>query len=111
VLIGAFLNAYVLTKWKILWRGRYFWLRSLFSTAFGELIFTTIVILVNYFGVFDFKNMFELGVVSFCFKIIMSVVLTVPISLFVVWLKNKEGVDIYDYHTNFNPFKADKSND
>jgi|ERR1700677_4798782 len=38
-LLSIFLNAYILSKWKIMLKGRYFWLRSLGSMAIGEAIF------------------------------------------------------------------------
>ena len=42
IFVGAFINAYAISKWKILLRGRYFWLRSLGASAIGEFIFTIV---------------------------------------------------------------------
>src|SRR3990167_1049338 len=36
--LGGFFNIYCISNFKILCRGKYFWVRSLFSTGFGEAI-------------------------------------------------------------------------
>jgi uncharacterized integral membrane protein (TIGR00697 family) len=41
-LVGIFVNTYLVSKWKVILRGRYFWLRSVAATTIGEFIFTVI---------------------------------------------------------------------
>lgn len=48
---GLFINIYVISKWKILLKGKYFWMRSLCSTGIGELVFTIIGGSISYIGV------------------------------------------------------------
>jgi len=105
LLTGSFLNIYILTKWKILTRGKYFWLRSAVSSSIGEAVFTVITITANYIGVFQLSHVMELMAVSYIFKIITSIISVIPASVLASYLKKLEGIDVYDYNTNFNPFK------
>lgn len=104
ILCGAFANAYSLAKYKLLLRGNSFWLRSLKSSAIGELVFTIIAYLTEFTGILPMSHILQLMAVSFLVKLALSVVLVVPCVVISHWLKQVEGVDIYDYHTNFNPF-------
>ena len=36
IIIGGFINTYLISKWKILIKGRYFWLRSIGASTIGE---------------------------------------------------------------------------
>src|SRR3990167_984951 len=48
IVIGALFNIYYVSKWKVILKGKYFWLRSLISSAIGEAIYTIFVVfLVN----------------------------------------------------------------
>ena len=105
IVSGAFINAYAISKWKILLFGKYFWLRSLGASAVGELVFTIVAYLTEFLGVVPISILLHLMIASYVIKLILNPILVVP-SLFVVSaLKKMEGVDIYDFGTNFNPFK------
>ena len=105
IIIGAFSNAYAISKWKVLLKGKLFWLRAIGASAIGELIFTIIVILSNYLGVFAFKHLLELMLASYIFKLIMTLLCALP----AYWISNKikkiGNIDIYDRNLNFNPFR------
>lgn len=104
ILFGAFLNAYAITKWKILLRGKYFWLRCLGATAVGEFVFTLVALVTEFWGVTSTSNLLHLLAISYGTKLLMDPLLIYPASLLATWIKNSEGIDIYDYNTNFNPF-------
>jgi queuosine precursor transporter len=102
---GAFLNAYIISKWKILAHGRYFWFRSLVANATGELIVTCIIASTLFIGILPASHMFAMMVHMYIFKMIYGIIIVFPIWILVRFLKKSEGVDAYDYHTNFNIFK------
>lgn len=104
IFAGGFLNAYIVSKGKILMRGKYFWLRSLISSAIGEAIFTVIVIICNYLGAYSWQHLFQLMLVSYLFKLFTTSISTAPASLLCYYLKKIEGIDFYDTRVNFNPF-------
>lgn len=103
--LGQFINIYGITKLKVLTKGRFFILRSIFSSIIGETVFTLIVFFVVFSGVNDFSTIIEMMIFSYVFKVFCAIVLSYPASLLCSYLKTKEGVDVYDYNTNFNPFR------
>jgi uncharacterized PurR-regulated membrane protein YhhQ (DUF165 family) len=101
-LIANTLNVYVLSKWKVLVQGKYFWIRSV-TTSFVALTFYSMI--SNYFA-FSFNNMHygyysKLVLVSLSAKLVTLIIFAYPASLLCMLLKNKEGVDVYDVDTKF----------
>ncbi len=105
ILIGSFSNVYVISKWKVLVHGKYFWIRSLCSTAVGAFVATLIAFIIMYSHVLPLSKIVELIFASYTVKLIFAVISVFPASIIVVILKRFEGIDVYDYDTNFNPFK------
>lgn len=107
VIIGAFTNTYLITKWKILVHGKYFGLRSIGSSAIGQLAFTMITLSYDLFGMLPLHQIAQLIFISFTIKLILTALFAFPSSIVVYYLKKLENIDIYDYKTNFNPFKLE----
>lgn len=110
VLIGSFLNIYVLTKWKVLMHGKLYWLRSLSSSAIGQLCFTFISLFFDLFKVVPMHVLIELIIVSYTIKIIVTPIAVIPASFIAANLKRFENVDVYDTNTNFSPFRLQIKN-
>jgi uncharacterized integral membrane protein (TIGR00697 family) len=107
IMCGAFINAYALAKWKILLKGKYFWARSLGASSIGELIFTALAYLIEFSGIVPIPALVQLMMISFVVKLILGPLLVIPAMIITSILKKLEGIDVYDYCTNFNPFKLD----
>ncbi|MGB6975872.1 MAG: queuosine precursor transporter [Gammaproteobacteria bacterium] len=104
-LLGYFLNAYLITKAKILTKGRSFWLRSILSSAVGEGIYNIFWVLISFgHALSEFETM-HMMFSMWLYKIVFTTIINVPGSFFVKFLKEKEGIDNFDYNTNFSPFK------
>jgi uncharacterized integral membrane protein (TIGR00697 family) len=58
IMTGAIINVYAISKWKILLRGKYFWLRSLGASVIGELVFTVIAYSTEFFDVVPLPELF-----------------------------------------------------
>ncbi len=101
---GGIVNAYIITKWKIFVRGKRFWLRSITSTSVGELINSLVAFPLAFGGIISGRDILNLIVVSFVFKILYALVAVVPASMVVNYFKTVKKIDFYDYSTNFNPF-------
>lgn len=101
---GEFVNIYLLTKWKVLLKGRLFILRSLASTALGQACLTVIVDTLNYSGKLDHKGMLWLMFCGYVWKMVYAIIMAFPAWAIVQVLKKIENVDYYDVNTNFNPF-------
>ncbi|MCD6047107.1 MAG: uncharacterized protein K0S08_754 [Gammaproteobacteria bacterium] len=103
IFCGRFLNLYAITKLKILVKGRYFWLRSIFACLVGDIVALSII-----YGVDFWDKPFAIKAHLFLSDLFVRVSYSIVgggVGLLVVsYLKKKEGIDVYDYHTNFNPF-------
>jgi len=103
---GEFLNSYVLAKMKLITKGKWLWTRTIASTLVGEAVDTAIVLFIGFWGVLslDVLGMMILG--HWLLKCAYEIVAT-PLTYIVVgYLKKKEGMDYYDYNTNFNPLQV-----
>lgn len=104
-ILGGFANIYAISKWKILFRGRFFGARSITSTALGEAIFSIVALTPVFIFEQNFSTTLRIVISAYIFKIIYALLIA-PIAVIIVKkLKEVEGVDVYDYDTNFNPFQ------
>lgn len=101
---GSFTNDFVLAKMKVFTQGRWLWTRTIGSTLVGEGVDTLVFVLIAFAGALPNDVLLSIIVSNYIFKVGVEVILT-PITYLVVrWLKRREGVDVYDTRTNFNPF-------
>jgi uncharacterized integral membrane protein (TIGR00697 family) len=104
-IVGAFINIYIISKWKIILRGKYFWIRSLCSTAVGELAFSIVGALVGFVGVEPSSQVIWLMFDGYVVKMVYAFVAIWPAILLAKILKRAENIDMYDYNVNYNPLK------
>ncbi|MCG8346809.1 MAG: queuosine precursor transporter [Chloroflexales bacterium] len=107
---GAFSNAYILAKMKLLTSGRWLWMRTIGSTMVGQSIDTVVFVL----AAFAFAEGFSLALIwsiivsNYVFKVGVEVLLT-PVTYAVTgYLKHVEAVDTFDERTDFNPFSVSR---
>jgi uncharacterized integral membrane protein (TIGR00697 family) len=102
---GEFSNSYVMAKMKVWFDGKKLWARTIGSTIVGEGVDTVVFAAVAFAGVFTLPQIISLVLANYLFKVVYEVLAT-PITYAVVgFLKQAEGVDVYDRNTDFNPFK------
>jgi uncharacterized integral membrane protein (TIGR00697 family) len=101
--IGMFINLKLISKWKILIKGKYFWLRSLGASAAGQLIFTIITISYDMAGIQPAKTILGIILTSYVIKLIFTVIAATPAALTVSFLKTYEKISSYE--VSVNPFK------
>ena len=103
-LVGEFANSFVLAKMKIMTKGRFLWTRTIGSTIVGEGLDATVFIIIAFGGTLSWPLIIGIILTHWLVKTGYEVVAT-PFTYRVVnFLKRKEGVDTYDYDTDFNPF-------
>ena len=101
---GEFANAFLLARLKVMTKGRHLWMRTIASTAVGQLIDTVLVMVIIFGGTQPWPLIGNLIVSGYLGKVLYEAAAT-PITYAVVnTLKRKEGVDVYDTETDFNPF-------
>lgn len=102
---GSFTNSFVLAKMKIWSKGRNLWMRTIGSTAVGELVDSSLFYFLAFYGIWETRELIQVACLQYVLKTLWEVLAT-PITYWLVGvLKRKENEDHYDTHTNFTPFK------
>lgn len=104
--MGSFSNAFILAKMKIWSKGKKLWARTIGSTVVGELVDSTLFILIAFVGILPSSLLLTLIISNYIFKTLVEVLFTPLTYRVIAFLKKKEGEDYYDENTNFNPFKV-----
>jgi queuosine precursor transporter len=107
-LVGEFANAFVLAKIKIATRGRWLWLRTIGSTLVGQGLDSTIFITLAFAGAIPAKGLIIAIITQWLAKSIYEALVTPLTYAAVNFLKRKEGMDVYDLRTKFNPLAISK---
>lgn len=103
-LVGEFTNSYVLAKLKIATQGRWLWTRTISSTLVAQLLDTAIFTGVAFGGVYPIATLAQIALAEWLAKTAYEAAATPLTYLVVGFLKAREGVDVYDTDTRFNPF-------
>ncbi len=101
---GEFLNSFILAKMKLWTKGKMLWTRTIGSTLAGELVDSTLFILIAFWGALPGALLITLIVSNYVFKTAIEVAFTPLTYKAIAFLKKKENEDYYDRNTNFNPF-------
>lgn len=102
-LAGEFTNSYVLAKMKIATHGRWLWTRTIGSTLAGQALDSAIFITLAFVGNIPGAMLLTAVVTQWLFKSAYETVVTPFTYWIVAFLKKREGIDVYDYDTDFNP--------
>ena len=103
-LAGSFLNAAIMSKVKVLMKGKNFSVRAILSTLVGETADSMIFILITFAGILPLNALFVMIFTQALIKTVYEI-LVLPFTIVVVnWVKRVEGSDIYDNAVSYNPF-------
>jgi queuosine precursor transporter len=104
-LAGEFANAFVMAKMKVWTRGRWLWMRTIGSTIVGEGLDSAVFITLAFVGLLPAWALAGMVAGQWAVKVLYEAAAT-PITYAVVrWLKSREGLDTFDYRTDFNPVR------
>ncbi len=101
---GEFANSFTLAKLKLLTKGRHLWTRTIGSTIVGQAVDTTVVMFAAFYGTRSTGVILNLIISGYLIKVVYETLMTPATYAVVNFLKRAEGVDYFDYRTNFNPF-------
>lgn len=101
--VASLLNAKLLTKWKFMTKGKYFWLRSLGSSAAAEAVQNILGCLLLYTGIMPFSEVLYLMVSLYAVQIVCGIIIATPGLFIVNILKQKVG-DFTISEVMANPF-------
>jgi uncharacterized integral membrane protein (TIGR00697 family) len=102
---GEFANSFTLAKMKLWTNGKMLWTRTVGSTVVGQFVDTLFLYAIAFIGTAPLSTL-ATGVISaYFFKVIYEIVAT-PLTYAVVgFLKRSEGLDAFDFKSDFNPFR------
>ena len=102
-LVGEFANSFVLAKMKIATNGRWLWSRTIGSTLVGQGLDSLVFMTLAFVGTIPITGLVAAIVTQWLAKSAYEAAAT-PLTYVVVnFLKAREGFDVYDYETRFNP--------
>ena len=102
-LVGEFANSFVLAKMKVVTQGRWLWTRTIGSTLVGEGLDSLVFMTLAFAGTMPAGGLLSAILTQWRVKSAYEAVVT-PLTYIVVnFLKRKEGLDVFDYDTRFNP--------
>jgi uncharacterized integral membrane protein (TIGR00697 family) len=105
-LVGEFSNSVILSRLKVLMKGRVLWVRAVGSSLVGQLLDSlAFVFVASLAGVFGWELFVTLVLTNYLFKMLVEVIL-LPLTYLVVGkLKKAEGVDTFDTGVKFRFFR------
>ena len=101
---GEFSNSFIMAKMKVWTEGRHLWARTISSTLVGQLVDSTLFIIIAFGAILPLSLLITLIGSNYIFKVAVEVLFTPLTYKAVAFLKAREGVDYFDRDTNFNPF-------
>jgi uncharacterized integral membrane protein (TIGR00697 family) len=104
-LLGEFANAFVMAKMKIATKGRWLWSRTIGSTLIGEGLDSLVFMTIAFVGEIPATQLASAIVAQWLAKSAFEACVTPLTYAAVNFLKKREGLDVYDYDTRFNPLQ------
>jgi hypothetical protein len=103
-LVGEFANSFVLAKMKIATHGRWLWVRTIGSTLVGQGLDSLVFMTLAFVGTIPLPVLSGAILTQWLFKSAYEAIVT-PLTYGAVnFLKKREGIDVFDHDTRFNPF-------
>jgi queuosine precursor transporter len=100
---GEYSNSVVLSRMKVLTKGKWLWTRTIGSTLVGELADTLLFVTIAFAGSYPSSVLVVMIGSNYLFKCSIEAVFT-PVTYKVVgFVKKSESVDAYDYGERYNP--------
>ena len=104
-ILGSYMNSIVLSKMKIATKGKGFGWRAIASSIAGELSDSIIFYPLAFLGMMPMKTILSIIVTQVSVKTLYEIVI-LPVTAFISnKLKQKEGIDTFDFDVKYNPFK------
>lgn len=103
-IVGKTVNIYLISKLKVKLLGKAFCQRSLFSTMVGELLLSLVAATISFAQALPMQTVIMVAITAFLIKMTVAILMVKPIQWVSMYLKIKEGIDVYDKSTNLNPF-------
>ena len=102
-LVGEFANSFVMAKMKIATNGRWLWTRTIGSTLVGQGLDSLVFVTLAFIGTIPLAVLVSAIVFQWFSKSAYEAMITPLTYVAVDFLKKREGLDVFDTDTRFNP--------
>jgi len=103
VWVGQFVNAFVMSRMKILTKGRWLWSRTITSTLFGETADSAVFTTLAFGGTIPWSVILTIVLSMGLFKSLYEASVTPLTYLVIGYFKRVEG-EVVDQEVSYNPF-------
>jgi uncharacterized integral membrane protein (TIGR00697 family) len=103
--VGSTVNAWIMSRMKVVSKGRRFGLRAILSSLGGEIADSAIFFPVVFGGILTLPEALKLAGMQVLAKVLYEIVALPLTTWFVRRVKLAEGIDTYDRQISYNPFK------
>ncbi|UTC67359.1 MULTISPECIES: queuosine precursor transporter [unclassified Treponema] len=101
--VGEYSNSVVLSKLKVITKGKHLWLRTIGSTLVGQLLDSIVFVVIAFLGLYSLNVLIVMIFSNYLFKTFIEVIFT-PLTYKVIsFVKKHEQIDVYDYDVSYNP--------
>jgi uncharacterized integral membrane protein (TIGR00697 family) len=100
---GQFANALVMSRMKVLTRGRWLWMRTISSTLVGETVDTAVFATLGFALVVPWTVIGQMIYSAALFKTLYEAMVT-PLTYVIVDAMKKYEGEVFDYRVNYSPF-------
>ncbi|MCR5329030.1 MAG: queuosine precursor transporter [Saccharofermentans sp.] len=105
-LFGEFSNSIILSRLKVVTKGKNLWLRTILSTVVGEGLDSIIFITISFWGTMENSVVLKMILFQYLFKVAYEIIFTPLTYLVVRIIKKAEGIDVYDEGIKYNIIKG-----
>lgn len=100
---GEYSNSVILSKLKVLTKGKHLWLRTIGSTLVGQLLDSALFVFIAFSGLYPLSILITMTISNYLFKTVIEIAFT-PVTYVVVgFVKEHENLDTYDIEVSYNP--------
>ena len=108
---GELSNSVVLSRMKVLTRGRWLWTRTIGSTIVGEAVDTLLFLGIAFYGTLPVSALAWMMLAQYAWKVLYEAAATPLTYLFVRSVKRLEGIDTFDDGVRYTPFRLEVRNE
>ncbi|OQB01864.1 MAG: Inner membrane protein YhhQ [Spirochaetes bacterium ADurb.Bin215] len=100
---GEYVNSVVLSRMKVLTRGRHLWARTIGSTLVGQFLDTALFVGIAFGGLYPAEILAIMALSNYLFKTGIEAICTPVTYQAVRFMKNREKCDVFDHDEHYNP--------
>lgn len=103
IAITLYLSSIINSKLKTHFLGKYLFLRVFINSAITTAILVSIIYPINFFNILSWDKIFTICFHTYCYKVIMSVVVLLVSFPVISFVKKAEKKFVFDINISFNP--------